>query len=276
MIITTYSHEWDETRAVFARPPALGHRGSRTAKMGMLQETMVQRGTFGWHLFARKGDVEQKEASLWEEWLVPPCIVSSTSAPSTYAGVLQGLPAPFRFDAASADDLVGMLASSDFVAFLPMGDKATSNVLLQKMWGYILHHDEGNKFSDALLYLADTCQIHAHHRAKLALASLQLHTARHYSLAHLHRLAGVQAHIVKDIENFVAQKVQRIVVAVLPPEASRASDLMFSFSTSCMTWMRASMPGRTPGPRHISATSKLSWTSPPALCCPIASSTTAR
>lgn len=75
------------------------------------------------------------------------------------------------------------------------------------------------------LYLPDTCQAHAHHRAKLQVRSLRHHTTRHFSVANLMRLSSVQQRAVSTLEAAIDKTLVRKLQPA--PGASRKLQVFF-------------------------------------------------
>jgi hypothetical protein len=95
--------------------------------------------------------------------------------------------------------------------FMPLGDKATSNLSVLKYFGDFWEHRLLEQVGPSVLYWPDTCGIHLHHRAKLQVKGLKLHTMRHYSIANLHRLRGVQGRMASALEALIQKKLVRKV-----------------------------------------------------------------
>ena len=70
---------------------------------------------------------------------------------------------------------------------------------------------------DNIGYFPDTCQVHSHHRGKLALWPLKRHTGIHYSIAGLSKLESMQSCIFGSIEKRVPHKVRRTRIDGPPP-----------------------------------------------------------
>lgn len=98
----------------------------------------------------------------------------------------------------------------DAFVYQPTGDKASGNVSLMKVWGKAFE-----VLSEVLgvraLFFPETCQVHAHHRGKLLVKSLQHHTVRHFSLSHLTRLPALQGQLVSSVEQQVDQRLHRVL-----------------------------------------------------------------
>lgn len=211
VLVGVYTHEWDETRSYFKRPPA-GTLGVRQSQQGIHVETIVQRGSV--RAFLGPG-CESDDHQVCNEWLVPPKIVEGTKAADLHPAVRGGLPSAVDWEDSEA--LAQLCASMDCFVFAPIGDKASENVLIMKYWTHRYEADHAARCDHKVFFLPEVCQVHSHHRGKLGIQPLRRHTSRHYSINNLLRLPATQRALTTAIEAFLERNVRRVVVQT-PPE----------------------------------------------------------
>ena len=187
---------------------------------------MVQRGEREFHMIEERADREIRHASFSEQVLVPPQVVQGTSAARLLPGLQKGIPTDLHMW--SEEAMHELMECIDCFVFLPLGDRASSNVSIMKMWGYTWLHHFKDTYQVRVMYLAETCQVHSHHRTKVALADLKKHIARHHSLAHLYRLPSVLMQAANSLVAYVHNNFQR---QACPPtaEAIEANKLWRTF-----------------------------------------------
>jgi hypothetical protein len=226
VINLAYSHEWDESRAIFAAAKSKTSPGVRQSRAGTPLQTMVQRGECEFHMIEERADREIRHASFSEQVLVPPQIVQGTSAAHLLPALQKGIPTDLHMW--SEEAMHELMECVDCFVFLPLGDRASSNVSIMKMWGHTWSHHFKDTYQGRVMYLAETCQVHSHHRAKIALADLGKHIARHYSLAHLYRLPSVLMQAANSLVAYFQNNFQR---QACPPtaEAIEANKLWRTF-----------------------------------------------
>lgn len=217
-LIGAYSHEWDESRALFRRFDPKLKAGARVGAFGVHEQTLVQRGTF--HINASSG--LGAEGCFSEEWIVPPMIVQGTAAIELLPGLRAGMPSDFLPQAPASRKVSG---SFDYFVFSPIGDKASSNLSILKVWGRTMEENLGPEAKSVYLYFPETCQVHAHHRGKLQLHSLRFHTSRLFSISNLMRLPSMQSRVAAALEAVVQHKLIRKLQP--PPAANKKLRVFF-------------------------------------------------
>lgn len=211
-----YGHQWDESRAFFARFTSAEEFKHRAARTGQHVQMLVQRGAC--HFLFDDADKDQS-AHYTEQWLIPHTVVDGTSAQAIHPAIVASMPSCMRWqEAAPAHELA---QSMDISVFLPLGDKASSNVLLQKRWGYEWEFVTLPSVGPKVLYLAESCQVHQHHRGKAQLPLLRRHLGRHYSTVQMSRLPEVQKKYIAYIEAFVSKGFVRDMRTPSPASAKR-------------------------------------------------------
>lgn len=206
--VTTHSHEWDETAAKFKSLAAQGTASSaQISKAQTSTQTLVQRGSVSTFLHELGGSLQS--ASVTEEWIVPPHMVPGTRAEHIHPAVMAGMPSAFRIDDPAA--LSKLRESTNVHIYLPIGDKASANVLFMK-WQCCTWEDHirvrlGNR--PRYLIAPSTCQIHSHHRGKLQIASTKPHIAKHYSIGSLFKLHSTQLAVYNRLEHLVHSQSHR-------------------------------------------------------------------
>lgn len=225
-IIACYSHEWDESRAIFRQLHSTQTAQLRFTGGGAAEQVMVQRGTLN---LCCSDNPEQGHTTFREEWLVPPRVVLGTSAAELLPALEMGMPGQLWFT--NEAGLEEMVARLGVVVFQPIGDAAASNISIMKWWA-LSRSTWPAEIQGGVLLFADTCQAHAHHRAKLQVASLRVHTSRHFSLSHLYRLPNVQRRLVAEVEARVDESLERVLQEP-PPESQSLKvffDILFDLS----------------------------------------------
>ena len=213
--VFSYSHEWDETRAYFfMRAASTSKFAYRRSQSSSNVQTMVARGTARVFLHPAQTGAAAEAA---EEWLVAPFVVPGTKAGELWPALQAGLPSLFRQWRAGAEGLLELDGAFDHALFLPIGDQASSNVVIQRRWGWVFE-SELSFAHPGLLYFPEVCQVHQHHRGKLQLRELRFHTSRHYSLSSLYRLESVQRHAIATVEHAVSSSFARVLHEE-PPES---------------------------------------------------------
>ena len=228
--VFTYAHQWDESRAFFApHGRDVGKERTRTTNAAQHIQVMVQRGTCSFDL----SDFSRSPASSYqysEEWLAPNLAVEGTVALDIWPALVQCLPLCWRLGA-SVHTTAALAESFDVSVFLPMADRASSNLMLMRHIGKAWE-DLPADVKSSIFVLMDTCQVHSHHRGKLQLTSLKRHLGRHYSIAQMYRLPHVQKGMIALIERMVNGRFERDVHTPPPPAAQTTSaflDTLFHF-----------------------------------------------
>lgn len=195
-----YSHEWDEASGMFRlhRQQIAGVRPSAAAAH---VETMVQRGAV---TFSSEALLQGRRSSWQEEWICAPLVVQGVSAADLLPGLRRGMPAHLQWE--KPETLAAAVGPIDMYCFSPIGDRASSNCLLQKYFGSIWESRIGPMTAWRVLYFPESCQVHSHHRAKASLLELRPHVLRHHGMSSLLRLQGVRGRIAASLEQLVAQK----------------------------------------------------------------------
>lgn len=214
----TLVHMWDEVEAKFQWAP----ENLRFSRKAVMIPTMVQRGVVGITV-REQAPLEGRTAGLQEHWLGPPLEVSGTSAGAVLPALRRFWPGSLDFSAVEA--MRQLTANGTTVTYMPMGDKASGNLSVMKFWG---QRWEDDYLTDAglagrVFYWPDTCTVHLHHRAKLQIHGLKEHTMRHFSVANLLRLRGVQSQVLARLEDLIMSKLQRIVSP--PPQQDGIVDM---------------------------------------------------
>lgn len=192
--IVVYTHEFDETRGLFRRCQIGQRLAQRIGQTGTHEQVLVQRGAFHFEFWSRDGD----HGTFNEEWIVEPRIVAGSSAEEVLPGLRAGLPGGL-----SPSEPLGAeqtCKAFDFVLFAPMGDRASSNVRMFRMWGHAWDSELRCQTKGRYLFLPDTCMVHSHHRGKLQVVPLRFHTTRQYSIGSLLRLPSVQGQVAAAAE----------------------------------------------------------------------------
>lgn len=211
-MVSTHSHEWDETAAKFK---ALATQGTHTSVLSHSQssvETLVQRGTLSFFLHEHEEDDQQGKSEVWtEEWISAPRMVPGTRTEQVQPAILAGIPDSYRFD--RPESVKDLRKSSDVHIYLPIGDKASSNVLFLKwaccVWEAVMQQLGSNV--PRYLIAPSTCQVHSHHRGKLQLVVTKVHIARHYGIGSLFKQHGVQLVVHRNLERLVHGQSQRLL-----------------------------------------------------------------
>lgn len=208
---------WDEVQAKFKNRSSKPYRDSRQT---VSTPTLVPQGVIGLTMC----DKASGEVGHWSEtWLCSPARVSVATASGLIAGVMRGIPQPFRFD--SLLDLGQTAQQVDSITFMPCCDKASSNVSILKHWGATLDSDIREKIGYNVLLWPETCGIHSHNRAKLQVKGLRAHTMVHFSISNLYKLRSIQERMLSWVEANVPHIVRRVVGA--PPEGVQHTLLEF-------------------------------------------------
>lgn len=213
-LVCAYSHEWDETTSVIRRVSCASKYQLRKAFLGVPAHTLVQRGTFH---FAIATSEPPATGSFREEWVSPPRIVKGTASNEIFPAIAEGM--PHQLDLRDLGAVRDFTRGFDACIFQPLGDRASSNLSIMKMWGQRCEENLLDNLGIKCLYWPDTCQAHSHHRGKLELKTLQHHTVRHFSLANLHRLPSVQDKLVASVERGLESRLVRLLEP--PPEPTR-------------------------------------------------------
>ncbi|CAK0820927.1 unnamed protein product [Prorocentrum cordatum] len=199
----TYAHMWDEVATKFRRKPSKAFRARRTTT----RPTLVQRGCATWLLYNRQASL----ASGYREYvLVKSSALAGTSAQCLYPGVRRGVPKQFRFDDREQMNTISEHVNS--FMFMPVADKAGSNVAIMKHWGQ-LHESETLSLPryPKILYWPEVCGIHLHHRAKLQVKRIRSHVMRHYGIAQIQKLQKTMTKVTRAVEVLVRKRCKRKV-----------------------------------------------------------------
>lgn len=224
---------WDEVEVKYRWCPDT----LQQSRKATTAPTLVQRGVIAFTL-GQEDNGGTTLAHLADAWLGPPQEAAGTSAAALAPGLRKFWPRAFQFLDPAA--LQRLTAAGKTATFMPMCDKASGNLLLYKYWGWFW---ENNLLADGalegrILFFPDVCCVHLHHRAKLQVRGLRVHTLRHFSVANLLRIKGVQAHVLGRLEALVNERLQRVTQA--PP----ANDHMVSM------WHIADILFKLDDPRH--------------------------
>lgn len=119
--------------------------------------------------------------------------------------------------------------------FMSMCDRASANLSILKYWGRFCETIVLPRVGPGILFWSESCGVHAHHRAKLQVKGLKTHTMRHFSIANLYPLKGVQQRMLEWIERHVPAMVTRVVRPA--PDDTRHTlkgfvDVLFSFGAA--------------------------------------------
>ncbi|CAK0877526.1 unnamed protein product [Prorocentrum cordatum] len=217
---------WDEVEVKQAWRPSKKYRALRK---NVAQPTLVQRTTVNLSLV----NLSRKEGGQFQTiGYLQPTEVGGTKAMHLLPGILKGMPEQWDFQKVAK--LIETLGAASSLTFMPMCDKASSNVSIMKMWA-----GAEQQFKEALpelgkklLYFPDTRGIHSHHRGKLALKGLRPHTMRHYSIASMSRYRGNLSRCIHGIENIVQSQLHREVgpAPPVPDTLERVADFLYDFS----------------------------------------------
>ena len=93
---------------------------------------MVQRGAFTWTLHDFTSEECREHV---EQWLCRPYVVESTTASDLLVGLDEAMPRGLAYP--SYDSLRALAEGSDCWTFLPIGDQASSNVSIMRIWCYV-------------------------------------------------------------------------------------------------------------------------------------------
>lgn len=230
LIIATYSHQWDESRAHFRKPASMENSARRQSQQGAPLQTMVQRGSCRWFLVDHGAG---KLCDHNEEWVDPPMVVNSGRSADLFAALELGMPEQYAvWDGARMGKVV---EASHFFIFAPMADRASANLAILKWWGHTIENTNSEQAGSRVLYIGETCQVHSLHRAKCALPSLKRHVSKHFSLSSLMGLPTIRAHVLDNVCKTLAAKVRR-VIGKAPPQTHRkwrvAFDIIYSMGAT--------------------------------------------
>eukprot|EP00959_Pyramimonas_sp_CCMP1952_P466197 9489586-Pyramimonas_sp.AAC.1 len=158
----TAGHMWDEVEVKQAWRPSEAYR---ILKKNVAMPTLVQRTTISVAL----GDLQRGLCNQFQTyWLSQPSEVCGTKAHDLHPGIVKHMPANLNLtDAAIMRDTLSKVSS---MTFMPMCDRASSNMSILRMWGSAEQKlkDELGELGNRLLYFPDTCGIHSHHRGKIS------------------------------------------------------------------------------------------------------------
>lgn len=210
---TSFTHLWDEVEVKFQ----WGAKSLRATRKATLMQILVQRGVVG---FSAGASGSGSVVSFGEHWITPPLEVGGTSAGALKAGLLRGVPQEFNFSDTEA--LKKATRNGCTFTYMPMCDKASGNLSLMKAWGATWEKiSNDSALVGKIFFWPEVCMVHTHHRAKLQVKGLRAHTMRHFSVANLMRLKGVQSRVLGRLESLVSERLHRIVQPPPPPPAAR-------------------------------------------------------
>ena len=230
-MVTTHSHEWDETNArLKALVKQKGKATKAITKAPTTMHALVQRGTLTF--FLNDFGETPRAATTTEEWIVAPHQVQGTKVADIHPAVMAGVPVECRVDISSSR--TALSKSSDVHIYLPMGDRASSNLLLMKWMCCIWEEEVRLQFEDQPPYLICpcTCQVHSHHRGKLQIKTLKQHIARHYGVTSIMKLHSVQLRAHQNLERLVYRQSPRLCIDPPPLGNQRLHtmlDIIFGF-----------------------------------------------
>ena len=199
---------WDEVELTYRWSSAAGHRQNRSAMRG---PALVQKGIM---TFALADHGRGDSAIFQDSWLTPPLEVAGASAACLLPAIERGHPTQLVVD--NLDALRSTVGRVSALTLMPICDGASSNLVILRHMGHQVENILCPEVGHTLLIWPDTCGVHLHHRAKLALKDLRKHTMRHYAIAKLFRLKGERNKMIRKLEDIVAQSVVRIIGP--PPE----------------------------------------------------------
>lgn len=192
----TFLHMWDETKVRTGAKPKAGQRRARLSTIG---HSLVQRGLV--RCTSLKGCGLQ-EAAFEEPWLVPPLRVEGTAAKQLLASLGRGMPQAISLW--DPESLAKTAASTTSLTLLPLSDKASSNVLVFKVWANCIS-ELGEETRKKFLYFPDTCGVHSGVRGKLVLKALKHHTMRLFSASNLFRQHHIRSKMLCAMESLIVK-----------------------------------------------------------------------
>ena len=198
----TYDFMWDETRVKY-RPPKQSD-GHRTKKAGVFEQSIVKKGSFTFAMLKKSTDDLHLHR---EQWLCQPAQVLGTSAEALLPAVNRSQPVGFSLLDLDALRVSAQSTSSLTIRFL--GDKASGNLSLMRMFGQHYEEEVVPKVGSNIMFWADSCCIHIHHRGKLQLKGVHVHTMRHFAAANLERLDDWQRGTAQRLDEIIAGRLKR-------------------------------------------------------------------
>ena len=201
-------HMWDEVACKFRWRPSKKYRQQRKAtRVPML----VQRGVVSFGLSHR---VRKVRRLFREPWLSKPSAVNGTKAKDLFPGICRGTPEELQL--VDLQQMRKLMAHTSTFTHMPLGDQASSNVLMMKYEGHFWESHLLPAFGGRILLWPDHCAVHAHHNGKKQVKALKAHTLRHFSITGLMRDQRTQVACCTQLENLVVKKHRRRVD--LPPQ----------------------------------------------------------
>ena len=122
--------------------------------------------------------------------------------------ILDALPKELHpFDAVA---LLETSASASSSTLTLVCDKASANMVILRQIAFFFLARVYTVVKNLLL-LCDSCGVHLHHRAKLAVKRLKIHTCKHFSMAAIHRQSPIHNEVLFASERDLIRLVQRRV-----------------------------------------------------------------
>lgn len=212
-----YGHVWDGVSLKY-RKLSSGDR-IRMSRTHVTHEVLTQRGQLITASRAIDGGSELPEFTPplmnVEPYIIRPTLISGTAADAIEPGWRLGKPKQISFDDVPA--LQTLLEGFTSCTFHNLCDQGSGNLLMLKEY---IDNYECNiaPVLPKCLVMVDTCGAHVHHRAKLCLRELRVHTLRHYGIAKLRKLQQVQNRVRAYVELVMPQKFRRVVGPAPHPE----------------------------------------------------------
>lgn len=222
----SYTHIWDEVRAQFKGRVDQRYRQQTQV---VATHTLVQEGVVGFTLCDAS---RQALCVSREKWICAPIGVKAVTAAGLHPGIQKAWPACFSITDVAV--LQGLVQNVSSYTFMPLCDRASSNLAILKYWGQQWENEVAPKVGPKVLFWAECCGVHQYHRAKMQVKGLKFHTMRHFSIANLYRTTSIRGRMVEWLETNVPKLVHRVVGPV-PPETRHTLrvfvDVLFVFDS---------------------------------------------
>ena len=141
-----------------------GDRLKSTEHSGKLHECLnllVQRGVVSFGLSHR---VRKARRLFREPWLSKPSAVNGTKAKDLFPGIRTGTPEELQL--VNLHQMRKLMAHTSTFTHMPLGDQASSNVLMMKYEGHFWESHLLPAFGGRILLWPDHCAVHAHHNGQ--------------------------------------------------------------------------------------------------------------